>query len=96
MNRKQTFEIPTDHGVAICEVIKTSQHQQANIYLAPNGGASLFALFPIDEEVSDIEKSLKPVLNGPSLISDLDITDEVEGCIVAGTVKRPTVDIQVA
>lgn len=87
------IEIETEYGAAIAQIIITEQNKQANIYWSPNGGASFFALFPLDEDNSDIEQALLPILNGEPLESDIDISDEIENCIVAGTVKIPTVQL---
>lgn len=90
MSRKVTLEINTKHGPTVCDVVRTTEHKQANVYLAPNGGASVFALYPIDADNEEIEQSLMDVLNGEALEPDLDITEHVEGSILAGTIIRPT------
>lgn len=90
MSRKVTLEINTKHGLTVCDVIRTNEFKQACVYLAPNGGASMFAIYPIDAENKDIEQSLLGVLNGEALEPDLDITDKVKGSILASTIVRPT------
>lgn len=81
-------------SAAVCDIVTTEQHKQANVYLPPNGGASMFAVFDVDTTDDSIVKALMPVLAGEPLEQDADITDLVDGCLLAGTIERPVLKVQ--
>lgn len=84
------LEIRCLDGVAVCDVIETPEGRQVNVYLAPNGGASLYAIFPSDTDMQGMAAGIRPVLDGNPLEPDTDITDLVAGSLLAFTVARPT------
>ena len=79
---------------AVCDIVDTEQHRQANVYMPQNGGAALFAMFDtgVDDEI--IRQALIPVLRGEPLEEDIEITDQVAGSLFAGTIARPVVSVQ--
>lgn len=79
---------------AVCDIVDTGEHRQANVYLPPSGGASFFALFDIGMGDADIEQALMPVLRGDPLDEDKDVTGLIEGSVFAGTIARPVVHLQ--
>lgn len=79
---------------AVCDIVDTGEHRQANVYLPPNGGASFFALFNTGMSDADIEQALMPVLRGDPLEQDEEITSLIEGSVFAGTIARPVVHLQ--
>ena len=79
---------------AVCDIVDTGEHRQANVYLPPSGGASFFALFDIGMSDADIEQALMPVLRGDPLEQDEEITSLIEGSVFAGTIARPVVHLQ--
>lgn len=79
---------------AVCDIVDTGEHRQANVYLPPSGGASFFALFDIGMSDADIEQALMPVLRGDPLDEDKEVTDLIEGSVFAGTIARPVVHLQ--
>ena len=79
---------------AVCDIVDTGEHRQANVYLPPSGGASFFALFDIGMSDADIEQALMPVLRGDPLDEDKDVTGLIEGSVFAGTIARPVVHLQ--
>lgn len=79
---------------AICDIVSTAQHRQANVYLPQNGGAALFAMFDLDTDDETIRQALIPVLRGEPLEEDVEITDQVAGSLFAGTIARPVVSVQ--
>lgn len=79
---------------AVCDIVDTDEHRQANVYLPPSGGASFFALFDIGMSDADIEQALMPVLRGDPLDEDKEVTDLIEGSVFAGTIARPVVHLQ--
>ena len=88
------LEIRCLDGAAICDVIETPEGQQVNVYLAPNGGASMYAIFPADTDLQAMVDAIRPVLDGEPLEPDADITGLVAGSVLAGTVPRPTFKVQ--
>lgn len=79
---------------AVCDIVDTEQHRQANVYLPQNGGAALFAMFDTGTDDETIRKALIPVLRGDPLEEDIEITDQVAGSLFAGTIARPVVSVQ--
>lgn len=79
---------------AVCDIVDTEKHRQANVYLPQNGGASFFALFNTGMSDADIEEALMPVLRGAPLEQDEEITSLIEGSVFAGTIERPVVHLQ--
>ncbi len=79
---------------AVCDIVDTEQHRQANVYLPPSGGAALFAMFDTGTDDETIRQALIPVLRGDSLEVDIEITDQVAGSLFAGTIARPVVNLQ--
>lgn len=79
---------------AVCDIVNTEQHRQANVYLPPNGGAALFAMFDTGTDDETIRQALIPVLRGEPLEEDIDITDQVAGSLFAGTIARPMISLQ--
>lgn len=79
---------------AVCDIVDTEQHRQANVYLPQNGGAALFAMFDTGTDDETIRQALIPVLRGDSLEVDIEITDQVAGSLFAGTIARPVVNLQ--
>lgn len=79
---------------AICDIVDTEQHRQANVYLPQNGGAALFAMFDTGTDDETIRQALIPVLRGDPLEEDIEITDQVAGSLFAGTIARPVVSVQ--
>lgn len=79
---------------AVCDIVDTGEHRQANVYLPPNGGASMFALFDAGTTDDAIVAALLPVLKGNPLEQDLDITDAVDGSLLASTIARPVLKVQ--
>lgn len=86
--------IPVMGSAAVCDIVTTEQHKQANVYLPPNGGASIFALFDAGTTDDAIVAALLPMLKGNPLEQDLDITDAVDGSLLAGTIERPVLKVQ--
>lgn len=89
-----SLEIRCLDGVAICDVIEIPEGRQANVYLAPNGGASICAIFPGDSDNDSIEAALKEVLDSSKLEADKDITALVRGSLLAFTIPRPSIKAQ--
>ena len=79
---------------AICDIVDTEQHRQANVYLPQNGGAALFAMFDTGTGDETIRQALIPVLRGDPLEADVDITEQVDGSLFAGTIERPVVSVE--
>lgn len=79
---------------AVCDIVDTEQHRQANVYLPQNGGAALFAMFDTGTDDETIRQALIPVLRGDPLEEDIEITDQVAGSLFAGTIARPVVHLQ--
>ena len=79
---------------AVCDIVDTEQHRQANVYLPQNGGAALFAMFDTGTDDETIRQALIPVLRGDPLEVDIEITDQVAGSLFAGTIARPVVNLQ--
>lgn len=79
---------------AVCDIVDTEQHRQANVYLPQNGGAALFAMFDTGIDDETIRQALIPVLRGDPLEEDIEITDQVDGSLFAGTIARPVVNVQ--
>ncbi len=78
---------------AVCDIVDTEQHRQANVYLPQNGGAALFAMFDLDTDDETIRQALIPVLRGEPLEEDKEITEQVEGSVFAGTIQRPVLKV---
>ena len=79
---------------AVCDIVDTEQHRQANVYLPHNGGAALFAMFDTDTNDETIRQALIPVLRGEPLEEDIEITNQVAGSLFAGTIARPVISVQ--
>lgn len=79
---------------AVCDIVDTKQHRQANVYLPQNGGAALFAMFDTGTDDETIKQALIPVLRGAPLEQDEEITSLIEGSVFAGTIARPVVHLQ--
>ena len=79
---------------AMCDIVDTEQHRQANVYLPQNGGAALFAMFDTGVDDETIRQALIPVLRGEPLEEDIEITGQVAGSLFAGTIARPVVSVQ--
>jgi len=79
---------------AVCDIVDTEQHRQANVYLPHNGGAALFAMFDTGTDDETIRQALIPVLRGEPLEEDIEITDQVAGSLFAGTIERPVISVQ--
>lgn len=79
---------------AVCDIVDTEHHRQANVYLPQNGGAALFAMFDTGTDDETIRQALIPVLRGEPLEVDIEVTDLVDGSLFAGTIERPTVSVQ--
>lgn len=79
---------------AVCDIVDTEQHRQANVYLPQNGGAALFAMFDTGTDDETIRQALIPVLRGDPLEEDIEITDQVAGSLFAGTIARPVVNLR--
>ena len=79
---------------AVCDIVDTEQHRQANVYLPQNGGAALFAMFETGTDDETIRQALIPVLRGEPLEEDIEITGQVAGSLFAGTIARPVVSVQ--
>lgn len=78
---------------AVCDIVDTGEHRQANVYLPPNGGAALFAMFDTDTDDETIRQALIPVLRGEPLEEDIEITNQVAGSLFAGTIERPVISV---
>lgn len=79
---------------AVCDIVDTEQHRQANVYLPQNGGAALFAMFDTGTDDEIIRQALIQVLRGDPLEKDIEITGQVAGSLFAGTIARPVVSVQ--
>lgn len=86
--------IPVMGSAAVCDIVTTEQHKQANVYVPPNGGAAIFALFDTDTTDDAIVAALLPALKGEPLEQDIEITSMVEGSLLAGTIERPVLKVQ--
>lgn len=96
-NPKVTELVITVMGqAAVCDIVDTEQHRQANVYLPQNGGAALFAMFDTGTDDETIKQALIPVLRGEPLEEDKEITDLIEGSLFAGTIERPVIQLQKA
>ena len=89
--KARQFNIKTALGDAIGDIVNIAAHRQVNIYLPPNGGAALFAVFPNYMDDDEIRASLVPVLEGPGLLPNQDITDQIADALAAGTAGIPAV-----
>lgn len=80
----RNIDITTRHGPARIQVTGHSDIQ-INAFLSPNGGAGFFLVFPRDKEQAAIDAATA-LLDGEPLEDNLDITAQVPGALVAGTV----------
>ena len=84
------FNIKTDIGEAIADILNEQDRRQVNVYQSPNG-IGLFAVFPSHMDDGEIRQALMPVLVDADLEGEQNITERVPGALVAGTVTLPKV-----
>ena len=92
--KARPFNMKTVHGKVVADILNLEQSRQVNVYMADGHKAAMFALFPSYCTDEQIRAALLDVLNGEALLPDVEVTELVKGCEVAGTLDPAQFDIQ--
>jgi len=81
----------SNHGAIELQIDRKGGSVQINCLMPPRG-PGFFLVFPADEESKALDAAVE-VASRDSLPEGANITDTVPGCLAAGTVPRPSVQI---
>ena len=81
----------SNHGAIELQIDRQGGSVQINCLMPPRG-PGFFLVFPADEEGKALDVAVE-VANRDSLPDGANITDTVPGCLAAGTMPRPSVQI---
>jgi len=84
-NVKNVF-MYSEERAALCVIIDYENGRQANSFQPDAPDVGVFAVFPADSDDQAIVDAMAPAVFGERYEDGQEITGEVEGCIVAGTV----------
>lgn len=81
----------SNHGAIELQIDRQGGSVQINCLMPPRG-PGFFVVFPADEESKAMDAAME-VAGRESLPENANITDTVPGCLAAGTMPRPSVQI---
>lgn len=93
MSNSQTTTIQTTVGPAAAQVSFAGPNVQVNVFMPPNGGAGFFLVFPASRRTQAIDAARR-LAEGAPLAENINITDQVSGALVAGTIGRPKFEVR--
>ena len=72
-----------------CVVIDDGQHVQANVVTSAEHGIGAWALFERTTDNMTIANAMAPLVRAGNILPDIDVTEYVDGALVAGTAQLP-------
>ena len=94
MTTNKTIQLATARGPVDLQLQKVQGNMLQVNALMPPVGPGFFLLFPKSKRNQALAAA-KKLIEGEPLADNINITDQVPGAIVAGTVPRPTVQFGV-
>lgn len=83
------FIMSVDDELVQCVVIDDGQHLQANVVTSQEDGIGAWALFESTTDNITIANAMAPLVRAGSMQPDIDVTEYVDGALIAGTAQLP-------